>query len=198
MNNLLDAAFAHPRGPMGHLGGLIMAHATVRRNEWTISLLNIKDDDRILEVGSGPDALLQALTVKAQKGFIAGIDMSPLMVQQASKRNAQAIYAGQVEIWQGSALALPFVDASFDKALSANSVQIWPDRLAGVKEMRRVLKPNGVIALILQPVWAKTEGEVKEIGADLVKLLSVADFQQVRLEFKPMRPIAGVCVLGVK
>ena len=65
MKRILDAAFAHPKGPLGRLGGLIMARSTRQRNEWTISLLNIKDDDRILEVGSGPGALIEALTARS-------------------------------------------------------------------------------------------------------------------------------------
>ncbi len=175
-----------------------MARSTGLRNEWTLSLLNVEDDDRILDVGSGPGALIQMLAAQSRAGFIAGVDASPLMVRLASQRNTQAMRVGRVEIREGSALALPFEDASFDKALSANSVHIWPDRLAGVKEMRRVLKPGGIIALVVQPVWAKTESEVKDIGSDLVHLLTTAGFQQARMEFKPMKPIASVCILGMK
>ena len=175
-----------------------MARSTGQRNEWTISLLTLEGNDRMLEVGSGPGALIEALTARVPNGFIVGVDASPLMVEQASRRNALAVRTGLVEVQQGSALALPFEDALFDKALSANSVPFWPDRLAGVKEMRRVLKPGGTIALILQPIWAKTESEVKEIGAELIEVLLAAGFQQTRLEFKPMKPIASVCALGIK
>jgi hypothetical protein len=64
--------------------------------------------------------------------------------------------------------------------------------------MWRVLRPGGVIAIILQPRWARTESEVKQIGEGLVSLLSEVGLQQARLEFKPMRPIASVCTLGIK
>ena len=64
--------------------------------------------------------------------------------------------------------------------------------------MRRVLKPRGVIAIILQSIWARTESEVKQIGAGLLALLSKVGLQQARLEFKPMKPIASVCALGIK
>jgi ubiquinone/menaquinone biosynthesis C-methylase UbiE len=198
LKNILDAAFAHPQGLRGRLGGLIMARVTGKRNEWTISLLTLEENDHILDVGSGPGALIQMLAARVPKGFIAGIDASPVMVKQASQRNVAAIRAGLIEIKQGSALELPFENAFFNKALSANSVSFWPDQLAGVKEMRRVLKPGGTIALILQPMWAKTESEVKEIGSGLVNLLQTADFQQTRLEFKPMKPVASVCALGIK
>jgi len=198
MMNVLDAAFGHPRGPMGRLGGVIMARSTGKRNEWTLSLLDIQPDDRLLEVGCGPGALIQALAVKATAGFVVGVDLSPTMLQQASKRNAQAIREGRVRLEGGSATALPFEEASFDKALSANSLPFWPDQETEVREMRRVLRPGGVIAIILQPRWARTESEVKQIGAGLVALLSQVGFHQARMEFKPMRPIASVCALGIK
>ena len=174
-----------------------MARSTRQRNAWTVSLLDIGRDDRILEVGCGPGALIQALSARATEGLVVGVDLSPIMLQQAARRNAEAIREGRVRLQLGSALALPFEDALFDKALSANSLPFWPDQEAGVKEMRRVLKPGGVIAIILQPRWARTESEVKQIGAGLLALLSKVGFQQARLEFKPMKPIASVCALGI-
>ena len=195
--NVLDATFGHPRGPLGRLGGVIMARSTRQRNAWTVSLLDIGRDDRILEVGCGPGALIQALSARATEGLVVGVDLSAIMLQQAARRNAEAIREGRVRLQLGSALALPFEDTSFDKALSANSLPFWPDQEAGVKEMRRVLKPGGVIAIVLQPRWARTESEVKQIGAGLLALLSKVGFQQARLEFKPMKPIASVCALGI-
>ena len=61
MLNVLDATFGHPRGPLGRLGGVIMARLTGQRNGWTVSLFAIGQEDRILEVGCGPGALIQAL-----------------------------------------------------------------------------------------------------------------------------------------
>ena len=198
MMRVLDAAFGHPRGALGRLGGVIMARSTRQRNAWTLSFLDTGQDDHILEVGCGPGALIQVLAARATDGLVVGADLSPVMLQQAARRNAQAIREGRVRLQLGSATALPFEDASFDKELSANSLPFWPNQEAGVKEMRRVLKPGGVIAIILQPIWARTESEVKQIGAGLLALLSTVGFQQARLEFKPMKPIASVCALGIK
>src|SRR5579859_5535720 len=105
MMNVLDAAFGHPRGPLGRLGGVIMARSTGKRNEWTLSLLAIQRDDRVLEVGCGPGTLIQALAAKATAGFFVGIDLLPTMLQQASKRNAQPIREGRARLEGGSATA---------------------------------------------------------------------------------------------
>jgi len=81
MMNVLDATFGHPRGLLGRLGGVIMARSTRQRNAWTVSLLDIGHDDRILEVGFGPGALIQALAARAAEGFVVGVDLSPKMLQ---------------------------------------------------------------------------------------------------------------------
>ncbi len=194
---MLDAAFAHPRGLLGRLGGSIMARST-ERNAWIISLLDVQPADHIIEVGFGPGAAIQALSSLASQGLVTGVDASPLMVRQASRRNAQAIQSGRVQLQEGSALVLPFEDDYFNKALTINSIQIWPDSKAGVKEMRRVLRPGGMINLALQPVWVRKDDEVRQIGEDLVKLLNTVGFQQTRLEFKSMKPMGCVCALGIK
>jgi ubiquinone/menaquinone biosynthesis C-methylase UbiE len=63
-------------------------------------------------------------------------------------------------------LALPFADASFDKVISANSVPFWPDQLVGIQEVRRVLRPGGLVVIVLQPIWAKTDDQVRTIGVN--------------------------------
>jgi len=195
---ILDATFGHPHGLLGRLGGMIMARSTIQRNAWTIAQLTIRPGDHILDVGCGPGALIHALAEYIPDGLVVGIDTSPVMLKQATRRNAQLIQQRQVQLQRASALALPFADATFDIALSANSVQLWPDQLAGVTEMRRVLKPDGQIALILQPVWVKTNDEVKALGGNLQELLSSAGFRSTSCAFKEMKPIGSVCVLGKK
>ena len=198
MRNVLDTTFGHPRGLLGCLGGMIMGRATGQRNEWTLSLLDIQRHDRALEVGCGPGALIQALAARATEGLSVGIDPSPIMLRQAVRRNADAIRDGRVQLRLGSATTLPLEEAAFNKALSANSLPFWPDQEAGVREMWQVLRLGGAIAIILQPRWARTESEGKEIGEGLVSLLSSVGFQQTRMEFKPLKPIASVCALGIK
>ena len=66
-------------------------------------------------------------------------DYSKEMVEQATVRNALAIEVGRVDLREGSVDRLPFDDETFNSALAVNSMQVWPDALAGLREIRRVM-----------------------------------------------------------
>src|SRR5215831_2914873 len=78
-------------------------------------------------------------------------DASREMVAQARARNAIAVKNGRVELLHGTVDDLPFAGDTFHKAMAINSMQIWPDAIAGLREMRRVLKSGGTIALGFTP-----------------------------------------------
>jgi ubiquinone/menaquinone biosynthesis C-methylase UbiE len=54
----------------------------------------------------------------------------------AKARNAIAVKNGRVELRHGSVEDLPFAGDTFHKAMAINSMQIWPDAIAGLREMR--------------------------------------------------------------
>jgi len=65
----------------------------------------------------------------------------------AGTRNAQAIENGTVSLLNGIVEKIPFEREFFDKAYSMNSFQIWPDKLAGLREIHRVQKDEGQLVL---------------------------------------------------
>jgi ubiquinone/menaquinone biosynthesis C-methylase UbiE len=142
---LLLRAFGRPRGLLGRLGGLIMARTNRRHAAWTIEQLDVRPHDRVLDVGFGPGVAVELLAASAH--CVGGVDPSPEMLRQATKRNAEAMGNGRIELRPGCAGHLPYAAESFDKAMALNSMQVWPDALAGLREMWRVLKPGGRVAL---------------------------------------------------
>ena len=97
------AQFGKPEGFWGIVAGKKMVHARSnrQRNAWTVSLLNIQPEDRVLEIGFGPGLAIEQIARITTKGFVAGIDHSDVMVRMASKRNAKAIREGRVELRLG-------------------------------------------------------------------------------------------------
>ena len=147
MGTILMHAFGRPRGVLGKLGGIILARTNADFGTWTSSLLEVTPNDSVLEVGFGPGVIIQRLSELATAGHVAGIDPSREMVEQARVRNMAAIRSGGVDLRHGSVESLPFDDNRFDKALAINSMQVWPDAVVGLREMRRVMKPGGWIAI---------------------------------------------------
>ena len=128
-----------------------MARMNRKCAAWVIDLLDVQPTDRVLEIGFGPGVGIQLLTSSASAGYVAGVDPSKEMVAQATTRNKKAIESGRVDLRRGRVASLPFADDTFDKALAINSMQVWPEAVAGLREMRRVIKPGGEIALGFTP-----------------------------------------------
>ena len=187
VERLLMRMFGRPRGILGRLGGLIMARANRKFAHWVVGLLDIQSNDKVLEVGFGPGVGIQLLTGLASGGYIAGVDYSAEMVEQATARNVKAIEAGLVDLRQGSVEGLPFEDCTFDKALAINSMQVWPDAMVGLQAVQRVMKVGGRIALGFTPHSRQPPTGVPE-------MLTAAGFSEAHL----VQTEQGFCALAIK
>lgn len=174
MRNVLMRMFGCPRGVLGRLGGIIMARMNEDCGAWVADLLEIGPRDRVLEIGFGPGAVVQRVAKLAPAGNVAGIDPSREMVEQARARNAIAIQGGRVDLRCGSVESLPFADNTFDKALAINSMQVWPNALAGLREIRRVMRSGGTVAL----GFTRYSGQPNK---GLTETVTAAGFAQARL-----------------
>ncbi|MBO0733015.1 MAG: class I SAM-dependent methyltransferase [Methylocapsa sp.] len=186
-SDILMRLFGRPQGFLGRLGGLIMARTNRACAEWVLCLLDVQPNDKVLEAGFGPGVCIELLTGLAKGGYIFGVDISEDMLAQAARRNKKAIASGHVELRRGSAASLAFANNSFDKALAINSMQVWPDALAGLREMRRVLKPGGKVALGFTPYSGQA-------NKGLPELLGAAGFADAHVVEKGK----NFCALAVK
>jgi len=117
--------------------------------ERIIDLARLKPGESVLDVGCGTGTL--AIAAKRRVGptaAVAGIDASPGMIAQASRkaRKAGLDIVFKIE----SVEALPFPDAQFDVVLSTLMLHHLPPKLRerGIREMRRVLKAGGRVLVV--------------------------------------------------
>lgn len=144
---LLAHQLQQPKGLIGKLVGRAMGRQNKESNDWTISLLDIKPDDRVLEVGFGPGLAIQSAVQMASNGFVAGIDFSQAMLQQANKLNIVKIKEGRIELKNADVRAIPYNEDSFNKVFAVNVIYLWPDLPVVLKELKRVMKSGGILAL---------------------------------------------------
>jgi MPBQ/MSBQ methyltransferase len=109
-------------------------------------MLAPKPGERLLDIGSGLGGPARYLA-KVCGCRVTGVDLTAEFVAVAIDLARRAGLAGQVDFRQGSALDLPFADASFDLAWSQNVAMNIADRPRYYSEMRRVLKPGGHLAI---------------------------------------------------
>ncbi len=99
---------------------------------------------RVLEVAAGTGALTRALAplLPSDAQYVV-TDLNPPMLERARQRQPPD---QRIEWRQADALALPFEDAAFDLVCCQFGVMFFPDRVAGYREVRRVLTPGGRFA----------------------------------------------------
>jgi SAM-dependent methyltransferase len=139
-----------PTGWLGEWTALKMNSGHAKLTAWGLSHLIIQKDDVILDVGCGGGATITRLAHSASEGKVYGIDFSDTSVKVAQKTNRELIEAGRVEVKQGSVSALPFTDNTFNLVTAVETYYFWPDLIADMREVKRVLKPGGSLAIIAE------------------------------------------------
>ena len=191
------AQFHHPTGAVGHVAGWIMGRrsSNVARNRWAVQLLDIQPTDRVIELGCGPGVAIAALATRAIRGLVVGVDQSQVMIRQARRRNRAAIRAGRVRLIHTPVESLSIGDGPFNAALAVNTVGMWPDPTARLRELSPLLRPGGRIALVSQPRCPGATAATSAAANELTTLLTEAGFEHLRTEMLGLDPPAA-CVLG--
>jgi ubiquinone/menaquinone biosynthesis C-methylase UbiE len=123
-------------------------HAGV--TNWGLEAVTIGSRFAILDVGCGGGRTVQTLATLAPEGKVFGVDYSAASAAVARRSNAELIRAGRVEIQQAIVSQLPFSDETFDLVTAVETHYYWPNPVADLREIRRVLKPGGALIVIAE------------------------------------------------
>jgi SAM-dependent methyltransferase len=105
-----------------------------------LELMRIAPQDAILDLGCGSGWLCRRLARLAPQGRVIGVDLSAEMVRRATVMSAGS---PNLNFLEGSADRIPCRDGAFTKLISIESAYYWPDPGASVREIFRVLGPQG-------------------------------------------------------
>jgi len=100
----------------------------------------VQPGDRVLDACCGTGDL--ALAAEREGGYVTGLDFSPAMLERARRKSSTIAWV------EGDMLALPFEDGAFDAATVGFGVRNVADLEQAVRELRRVLRPGGRLAIL--------------------------------------------------
>ena len=132
--------------------------------QWAHRVANIAEIDlghHVLDVSCGTGTLSKAAQLETGlSGRVVGLDSSEKMLASAEKKSRGITWL------PGTAEDLPFEKSEFDRVICQFSLMFLPNRIAAIKEMLRVCKPDGLVVIA---VWAQLDHS-KAYGT-LIKLV---------------------------
>lgn len=191
---------ARPEGFLGRVMLRFMNFGHAPLTNWGLSLVEIHDGWTMLDIGCGGGATLKRLLKRSKGAQVYGIDISEESVAKARKVNANDLDR-QVFVTQGSAEKLPYEDNKFDLVTAVETVYFWPDLPNCLKEVRRVVKPGGRFAIMVEvlendSVWTDVvDGMTAYSPEQLKEMLDKAGF--VKTELHRRKPSYST-IIGVK
>ncbi len=134
---------ANPEGSVGIEVAEWLNGNNREANARTLALLGVQAGCQVLEIGFGNGRAASDVIGQAAGVQYVGIDISPTMVSEANRFNANYVSAGRAAFHLGSAERMPFADASFDRVFAIGVIHFWVDPIAPLMEICRVMRPGG-------------------------------------------------------
>ena len=136
-----------PSGDFGKQVGLNMNESNALINTLVIDLLQIEENDVVLELGMGNGKFVSEILSKNNSVKYIGRDFSDVMVAESKLINAHWIDAGRAKFYEGVADTLSYDQKTFSKIFTVNTIYFWQHPEVELREIKRVLKDNGIFAI---------------------------------------------------
>ena len=114
----------------------------------TVRALQLGERPRVLDVATGTGDLAIDIARMTPGATVIGLDPSTQMLAIAETKLAKRKLTDRVSVVVGDAQALPFQDCEMDAATISFGIRNVPDRLQGLRELARVVRPGGRIAVL--------------------------------------------------
>jgi len=131
----------------GHHEAVLRSHRWRTAENSAAHLLPLlRPGQDLLDLGCGPGTITTDLAARVAPGRTLGVDRSADVIAQARRRAAEAGARG-VEFAVADAYALDLPEAAFDVAHGHQVLQHLTDPVAALRELRRILRPGGLVAV---------------------------------------------------
>jgi len=182
--------FAEPAGFLGKIlaKGMAWGHKDFYKN--TAKVLNLKQDDKYLEIGFGSGLFIKKYASHVSR--IAGLDYSEDMVTLANDINKKLVESGKAEFKKGNVSSLPWNNSEFSVVVGIETFFFWDKPEISLNEMYRVLMPGG--RLVIEMAYNKDDGidhtkHIKKMnlrlysGEEMKILLDQSGFNHIVIDY---------------
>ena len=181
-----------PTGRLGRIMLLVMGKVYQSMTAWGLS--KIDTCEKVLDVGCGAGGAIYQMAKSNKFKSIYGIDISQESINLAQTKNQDFVKKDIVKIIEASVLDMPFENNYFDAVTTFQSHYHWSDVLAAMKEIHRVLKPNGCFVLV---------AEIYKIEYHMKKYDSVTKTRDLLIDsgfckINTLKNANSICVIGYK
>ncbi len=161
-------------------------------NSSIVSFSGVGPGDRVLDIGCGPGAALEA--AHGAGAEVTGVDPTDGMVSRASSRVPEAT------VVKGSAEFLDFDEGAFTQVWSLSAYHHWAYPETGVEQCLKVLEPGGKVLLVEHKLKDGKDGHGLSMGGarDAAHLLETKGFVDASVDIMPVKRKEYVVVSGVK
>lgn len=178
-----------PEGDAGVSVGKIMNEGNAGMYQLTFEMLGLEVGDKVLEIGFGNGKFIPELLSLSADILYTGIDYSDTMVESASQFIEESAISN-AEVIQASVSKIPFLDGSFNRIFTINTLYFWPDPDKDILEIKRVLADSGCFCMAFRPpeVLEKTglinHGFISYTLEQVVDLFNETGFKNISYQFQ--------------
>ncbi len=167
--NMMERFIAHQaRLPKGFFGRVIMPRifsaANRNRHQTTLRQLSLSKKHVVLDIGCGNGDFLFRLRQHSPSCLAVGIELSSVMSTIVQQKNTNYEAGRGVAITRANWNRLPFSEGSFDRVVASNVIYFWETPHESLSEIHRVLKTNGKLTIIFQPIPPANQAKYLSYG----------------------------------
>lgn len=189
MYRTIGKQFRKPNGLLGRLVNNLMEKGNLIQYNKLLPLLDIKQNDRILEIGYGHGIGVDKI-LSENDCFVSGIDFSKLMYKVATKRNKKHIENKKVDLRFGDFLTSEIIPNQYNKVFCINVVYFWDKLEVPFSMINTALKDGGIFCIFMRNIDYLNNAKVAKDGIFnkysidyVVKKLELAGFDDISYKF---------------
>ncbi|MGB3758122.1 MAG: class I SAM-dependent methyltransferase [Rivularia sp. (in: cyanobacteria)] len=197
------------RQPSGWFGKQVISRVLNRdnaaMNKLALRMLNLKSaDERVLELGFGGGYLLKNILKKPGVKTVAGIDISPEMVDFCRKRFASDIKRGKLQLQCSDTVNKASFDSNFTKICTVNTIYFWSDVKQTLTQLHQILEEKGSLVIcfnckefLKQTTLPKHGFQLYDIE-EVKHLMKTVGFKNIQWIMNSEPKEQFICIVGEK